>query len=293
MKKFVKTMLILIAILGVLGIGFSAAGAAMGATLVGTPVFKRVKAHIGNGEYRFWNWLHEEDWEYDWEDDADETPGTVLHAGHESGDAKIYEISGIDSMELNLRYDELNVEEYDGDTVRVEVDHDDHGYVTVKQDDHTLHIVSTGKKHDREVDVYYPKGMKFKSVEIGIDAGAGKLDGALEAEEVEISVGAGEFVNSGSILAKSCDISVGVGEGELEGIDAADIDGECGIGSLSLSLAGKERDYNYKLECGVGSVQIGEGEYSGLAAEKSIDNHASRSLDLECGMGEIDVEFEN
>lgn len=294
MKKFVKTMLVIIAVLAMLGIGFTVAGAAMGATLMGTPFFQKMKSHVQNGEYRVWNWSSDGDWEDDWDEtDVEKVPGTVLQAAVENGDTKAFEISDVDSMELNLRYDELNLEEYDGDTIRVEVNNDNNGYVTVKKDSRTLHIISTGKKHDRDVTVFYPKGMKFKTVEIGIDAGAGNLDGDLEAEEFDVSVGAGDFSNSGTIRAENCDITVGVGEADMTGITAENIDGECGIGKLTLSLSGKESDYNYNLECGVGTVNIGENEYSGLAAEKSINNGASKSLDLECGMGEIDVEFED
>ena len=41
----------------------------------------------------------------------------------------------------------------------------------------------------------------------------------------------------------------------------------------------------------MGSVTIGHNEFSGLAQEKSINNHAEKNIDMECAMGSITVKF--
>ena len=64
------------------------------------------------------------------------------------------------------------------------------------------------------------------------------------------------------------------------------------MGTMDLEISGQKSDYSYTLECGIGSIQIDGDEYSGLAQEKQIDNPgASRYIDLECGIGTINVAF--
>lgn len=125
--------------------------------------------------------------------------------------------------------------------------------------------------------------------------GSGILDlrSDFAANSLDISVGAGEFKNSGSITAIETDLEVGAGTMDLTGLDAREISGECGMGTMDLKISGQKSDYSYTLECGIGSIQIDGDEYSGLAQEKQIDNPgAKKYIDLECGIGTINVEFE-
>lgn len=113
------------------------------------------------------------------------------------------------------------------------------------------------------------------------------------ADKMEIEIGAGEFVNSDSITVTGLDVEVGTGSAELTGVTAQKISGECGIGSLSLSIEGKVEDYDYNLECGIGDITIGDDNYSGFAKEKEITYPGSTGeIDLECGIGEIQLSFE-
>ena len=59
-----------------------------------------------------------------------------------------------------------------------------------------------------------------------------------------------------------------------------------------MELAGKESDYDYELSCGIGEIDLGDEEYSGLGIERTIENKGSLGkVILNCGMGEIDVTF--
>ena len=160
-------------------------------------------------------------------------------------------------------------------------------------DEHEVKITSSGKKNERIIQVSYPKGSAFKNLDIEVDAGTVEVSGTIYADEFSVTVGAGEFTGNGDITARECDIEVGAGEISLSKLDAYDISGECGMGAMKLGLKGKETDYDYRLECGIGEISIGNSEYSGLGAEKSISNGTGRILELECGMGEITVTFEN
>lgn len=176
--------------------------------------------------------------------------------------------------------------------------------------------------------LYLPDGMNLDSIEL--EVGAGRLESiALEADEINIDAGAGNFIiegiqarevdisvgagdsNINSIVASEADISVGAGSISAKGVDVSDIslevgmgkidmegrisreaDLECGMGSINMKLSGAETDYNYKVECAMGSVRIGSSKYSGMASERIIDNGSVSIFDVECSMGAVNIDFE-
>ena len=291
MKKFVKIMLILATIFLAVGIGFSVAGVAMGATVGSVEVLKDIGDHVSWSSFVK---VVGDDWDWDDDDDYDEDDrDKKAVASQENGNTRVYEIASAEELEIDLKYDELVLKEYDGETIKVEVTNDSSGKVSVKSDEHEVKITSSGKKNERSIQVSYPKGSAFKNLDIEVDAGTVEVSGTIYADEFSVTVGAGEFTGNGDITARECDIEVGAGEISLSKLDAYDISGECGMGAMKLGLKGKETDYDYRLECGIGEISIGNSEYSGLGAEKSISNGTGRILELECGMGEITVTFEN
>ncbi len=178
------------------------------------------------------------------------------------------------------------------------------------------------------VHIYLPKGMELDSIELSV--GAGKLKSmALNADEINLDIGAGKFdidgisahevkieVGAGKadindIIADKADVSAGAGKININGVDVrklsldvgmgnidmqgkvnGDIKAECGMGSISMRVEGSETDYNYEIECAMGSIRIGDSKYSGLASERSINNGSSNTFEAECSMGSIDIDFE-
>ena len=53
-----------------------------------------------------------------------------------------------------------------------------------------------------------------------------------------------------------------------------------------------QSDFNYDVECGIGSVKIGNEEYGGVAFNKTIHNGQNREIEISCGIGEIQLSFE-
>ncbi len=112
--------------------------------------------------------------------------------------------------------------------------------------------------------------------------------------EIDISVGAGILSSELQIVhVESADISVAAGSVEIEGIEAEEMHLECGVGSAMITLGGQKEDYNYNIECGMGEVEIEEGEYSGIGVDQQIDYGASKDLNIECGMGSVAIRFRN
>ena len=50
-------------------------------------------------------------------------------------------------------------------------------------------------------------------------------------------------------------------------------------------------DYNYELECDMGSIRIGDSKYSGPATERSINNRAGQWMEIACSVGSVDISF--
>lgn len=126
--------------------------------------------------------------------------------------------------------------------------------------------------------------------------GAGSMEGGtqrrlIEADDIELGVGAGEMDISG-LWAESLDAECGVGNLTIGNVTARDLSLECGIGHLNLTVNGKEEDYDYEINCGIGNVALGSSSYGGLGSSKRINNHAERQMDIDCGIGEVVVSFQ-
>ena len=291
MKKFTKGMLIAAGIFAAAGIGLTAAGGVMGASmseLTGVNSLKRIL------------WMTEWDDDHDDYDDIDDDD-YVDHDGMEysaevgnesSTDGTVYQLKYQPTkLDIELKYDELILEEGDSFCVRV---YDDSGKnVTVKESSDTLKVRSTKKlSKTRKVHISYPEDVKLQELEIEMGAGTVYLNRDIETEKLSVEMGAGEFDSKNPVTAKEADLEIGTGSMTFADLSAKKISGECGLGELDLTMTGTQEDYNYDLECGVGNLDVGSDSYSGLGREKSISNTgADRKLNLECGMGNVSVDF--
>lgn len=64
------------------------------------------------------------------------------------------------------------------------------------------------------------------------------------------------------------------------------------MGDVTLNLTGSQDGYNYQVECGVGSIDVGAEHYTMLSHETHINNKAPYTMELECGVGNIAVNFD-
>ena len=315
MKKFTKGMLIAAGIFGAVGIGLTAAGGVMGASmseLTGVESLKRVLL-VADGDYDYddsddydddddyddYDYDDSDDYDsddyddssdYDDSDDYDDSEDYARAEDEEDG--TVYQLKYQPTkLDIELKYDELILEEGDSFCVRV---YDDSGKnVTVKESSDTLKVRSTKKlSKTRKVHISYPEDVKLQELEIEMGAGTVYLNRDIETEKLSVEMGAGEFESKNPVTAMEADLEIGTGSMTFADLSARKTDGECGLGELDLTLTGTQEDYNYDLECGVGNLDVGSDSYSGLGREKTISNKgADRKLDLECGMGNISVDF--
>ena len=153
-----------------------------------------------------------------------------------------------------------------------------------------------------------PEGRVLNEAKINLGAGVADFTG-LEVEELKLEIGAGTARLQDLTVVEEGKLSVGMGELTLDGFDGHDIsihggmgnvavtgslsgktDIECGIGEIRMDLEASEEDYNYRVTCGIGNVEIGEESYTGVS-DKKIDNGATDTIVMECGIGAIRLEF--
>lgn len=284
MKKGTKGMLIAAGAFAVAGIGFCIGGISVAAVETGGNVFDQAGQLLQDNDYPLAGLIHWGNAQYHSSDiDWDALDGNTVDMDFAS------------DLEISLKYDELLIQEYDGDKIRVNVANDAKNDVVVKETSGKITITDTRSgnvKKKKQIKVIVPSGKDFDTVSLGVDMGTIDLECDLKVQELSMEVGAGEFSGYGNITAAYCDLQVGAGTIDIDQIDVQKLNADCGAGEIDMVVTGKEKDYNYDLSCGMGEIDLEDSEYSGLGIEKNISNEGARKdMVLECGMGEIDVEF--
>lgn len=320
MNKFVKVCLITAGILVVLGMIFSFISAAAG----GRNMLHFIKDNVRqDGELDIIEGTLEDlperifgrKWYHNWG-----TNPTYLTVNGERVKTEVWErqipAENIKNLSLELGAGEFYIREKDAADGMVDVTIEGVGGCKYQVKDNTLHVEgftgirTLGMSGNRNnLILTFPAGTNFG--EIDIEAGAGTMEMvSLQAEEITVEVGAGEFImnrmeakelsaeiGAGRLVvsdmhAKDVSLMVGVGDCTYEGAITNELEAECSMGNIALTLDGKESDYNYELECSAGNIDINGSVVSGLASERSIQNGAARTLELVCSMGNISILFD-
>lgn len=219
----------------------------------------------------------------------------------------------IDAIEINLKAGELNIRESEDNMYRLEANQVYQMKCYMRGS--ILYVRSVGVKSDcteikkQKVTLYVPKNAGLQEVDIELGAGQGKIE-QLQAEELSVEVGAGELrgtgiqadqayiqVGAGMVDLKDCvledtEYEVGLGSLCYQGRLSGNTDVSCNMGSVEMQLDGQEEDYNYRIECAMGSVNIGDRHFSGMSGNKRLDNGADSMMNIDCAMGNITVQFE-
>ena len=273
MKKFIKICALTGLILLLAGIGITSVSAALGG---------RYSSYLPR---RIWSMVWDDDdyMEHGWNDDdfsdtRDSGKGWVRWtedtlredgtAGQNPGT-----FSSIRKLDIDVDKCVLRVYEQDGIS-QIEVNvNDKYGATQCYMDKETLKIKREQKRRrgeDIRIEVLVPTG--YEVATISVDMGAA---------ECQFS----------QIYTNKLDIDTGVGAVTFTGTVAGDVELETGVGDVTLNLTNPEQDYNYRIECGVGTIQVGGSSYTMLSHETHINNNAAYNMELECGVGSIKVNF--
>lgn len=266
------------------------------------------------------DWMEDIDEDIAWGDDLaqnwknyslDEL-GEIVTPSEETVDnfEGIYGDAGTRKLELELNQSIVRFYSHEGEGIQIR-GANAKKYLKIATNGDTLTLTDHRKKNEKPVvlEIYLPK-QSLEKLEIDLDAalfyageltaekidldmGAGTAElGVVRAEKLEMDLGAGMFTVEEIEAEEKAILGVGTGEMTVQRFTGSDLELGTGVGRIFMVAEGKESDYDYELSCGIGGLNLNGREYSGLAREKIIDNHASKKIVMECGIGSIELEFE-
>ncbi len=216
----------------------------------------------------------------------------------DQGERKDFEQSfdQVESLELEVEAGDVRIEESDKDQVVV-TGRDVYPSFQCSMDGKTLKIEDknkryfrTGKK-DSVITVEIPRELEFHKLNLHVTMGNLEVVG-FQTKNMGVLCGAGSATLEGDVLGKS-EFQCGMGELIYQGGLEGDTRFECGMGSITADLTNRQKDFDYELTCGMGEVQVGDLSIGGVAGDQKISNRAGRLMKVDCGMGEVTVEFEH
>lgn len=309
MNKFSKGCLILCLVLVCVSAVCMGAGIAMGGSM------REVQTLADEGAFDIGGWnIGKHQFYFGPQDEAGAEGEEVI----EGSVVETFSSDEIKSLKVDMKYGEISFTDSESGAIEISVDapkrntyqcFNDNGTLKLEDDTRTRVLGWNGfTNSDVTVTIAIPAGKEFEEVEISTNAGvidaehaflAGKIDLELDAgkltgekltayEEFSVDVGAGsmEIID---FSTEKLEADCGVGEIDISGTVSEKVEADCGVGRITLNLFGKETDYNYELEVGLGEISINGTSYSSLSSHKKIDNGADKKISLDCGVGQIDV----
>ena len=231
-------------------------------------------------------------------DDEGDTPDTAYEF---DGDYD-YSFENVRNFSLEAGGCEIEIYQHSGDTVNIDTSgldlpdfmkfsaEENNGNLTVSLKRESGHVESQTESLGtlyREL----PVDAHFQNTEITVGAADFYLQG-ISTDSLNLEAGALDC-QIDWFAAKPVEATVGAGDLDMEGSLAQNMNLECGVGDANVLLQGSETDYNYTVDCGLGSVDIGDSiGFSGVASSRSIDNGSSRQIGIVCGVGDVTLSFE-
>lgn len=194
-----------------------------------------------------------------------------------------------------LRGDALRAET-DNPYIRAEVKN---GTLIIREDSHiadlegsTLTLYIPDDQTFEEVDIVTGAGvirteaLTCRELDLQLGAGKAELSDLTVTGDADISGGAGQFIiHSGAV--HNLDFDMGVGEAEITAELTGDIEVSAGVGALRMNVQGSREDYTIRTERGLGRIVIdGSDDFAN-------SGNGQHRMDLEGGIGDIQVEFHN
>ena len=230
-----------------------------------------------------------------------------------SGDISLMEVPAgdIKDLDINLGGGEFYIKKSPDDKFYIEAENVEK--LQVYAEDEEMYLKALRNKiNDKETKVYfYIPETNYENIDLSLGAGmltfesmvtADDFDGEIGAGQMiiedvkcldlDINVGAGEFVGEKVDVSGETDLKVGAGHIVMSGSVGNSLNVACSMGGAELSLNHGENEFNYEIECVAGTVQVANEEFAAFATERTINNSASKDIDIECSMGAVILEFD-
>lgn len=208
---------------------------------------------------------------------------------------------GIKELDVDVSQVNVQLEEYDGRYLTVEtVDIPDNvlSEISYIADESSLEIELEDSKRIKKLLSDNTKAtirIKVPSrslQEADISVGAGSLYiSQIQVEELKVEVGAGQ-AKIEQFVSNCAEFQCGAGEMQIAG-EAESTEVECGVGSIIYQAKGREDEYKYQVESSLGEVTVGGRSCGGIGSGTEISRDgAKKELYIECGIGQVQVEFQ-
>lgn len=297
MKRRWKIFWAVCAVLAAAGITLTAVGLLLGAPMRGT-----------DGERRLTAWLEKvrensADVSRGALEEIDAIPASTGYTAQEPDGKNILGFEGVRNLEIDVTELAVIVNVYDGGQVIVDMEQMDsevreqmkirmHGEKLAIEAEEKGRIGSLAADHtSEELTLFISIPQDIEMEEITADVGAGYLEmTGISTEKLSVSADAGMADISG-FTAGRLEAECGAGQLVLEGRASEKAKLECGAGEVLYTVPGVREDYDYEIKCDVGEIEIGGESYGGLGVERKEDNGSQYSIEAECGMGRIEIQF--
>lgn len=328
MKNFTKICIIVCVVFLVISAVCAGIGIAMGS---GYGELKQMakdgEFSIGGNRIDRWN---DDEWDHEGDKDTldgTEISSNKLTGTYN----KSFPADDISNLNIEILYGNIEIIDSGSEYIDVSIDAPNTFKYTCEEKNNTFNLIDKTNfdiigrvlPEDVNITIAIPKGKHFSEADITSDASPITLSHELSAKNIDIDVKAGSIyassltaeeevdidVDAGKVeidnlYAQNSDITCKVGEVTVNGKIEGDVSAECDMGRIRMELAGVVEDYNYEVSCGLGRVELNGESYSSYVRkshnnrdddhdddESYIDNNAKWDMDLECGVGEIDVTF--
>lgn len=297
MKKPFKGLLIASLVVLILGVGFIAVGMASGAT------WQDVGITIFSGKYSFGPG--------DWGIGVSEIDGEGEEISGESTVLKQVDVNKLSRLNIRMEAGELDIKEAKNGYFQIN-NKEKRGtcFVDYEENELTISFKSKGHGKGAKATLWIPQGVSLEDLEVNVGAGKVEVEN-LSGENVSVDVGAGQFVvedvkataltidvdagefkNKRKITAGTARLHVNAGNLEVNLLDAKDANLDVDMGHIDVKFSGAAIDYDIDAEVSVGEINIdGDKFYLGKEYE-SKNSAASKSIDVECNVGQATLDFE-
>lgn len=157
-----------------------------------------------------------------------------------------------------------------------------------------LHTKSGAFWKARSCTITVPASCLIQSLDLELGGGSVEIHVPLAAKRADFEVGAGSVEVFAPFTTDRIDLEVGAGSMAFDSMtvtDHAKVD--VGMGSVSLGLTGSVSDYTTRADVAMGSVSVNDRTFVSGMAKELTEGNGPVLLDLDVGMGEVDIFTEN
>ncbi|WOO37356.1 DUF4097 family beta strand repeat-containing protein [Anaerocolumna sp. AGMB13020] len=161
-----------------------------------------------------------------------------------------------------------------------------------------------------EVYITLPEDFVARKIDLSVEAGLIKAD-MLAADTGRFSIGAGSIIIDELHMESKSTYEVAAGTLKIDDAAIHNVKIECTVGSvdidgvitgeskisssmgyIDLDLEGNKEDYDYSINCKLGSLSLNGERYSGVNTQITQKNKAANNMILSCDLGGIDMDID-